>query len=117
MTIANSHIHPPRGLSRLLWRLPIGLYRAHLGWLLTSHFLLLQHIGRKSRQARYAVLEVIQRDKANDVYYIAAGFGSSSDWYQNLLKTPQAKIQSGWREGDGMAEGVSIEMAETISMG
>ena len=114
MKTANSQIRPPRGFSRLFWRLPIWLYHVHLGWLLTSHFLLLQHIGRKSRQARYAVLEVIQRDKANDVYYIAAGFGSSSDWYQNLLKAPQAKIQSGWRKVDVMAEVVSIEMTERI---
>jgi len=116
MTIANSHIHPPRGLSRLLWRLPIGLYRAHLGWLLTSHFLLLEHVGRKSGQVRQAVIEVVQRDKVNDVYYIAAGFGQSSDWYQNLLKTPRAKIQSGFRKADVLAEVLPIEQAGNIIM-
>jgi deazaflavin-dependent oxidoreductase (nitroreductase family) len=116
MNTAYPRVHPPRGFSRLLWRLPIWLYRANLGWLLTGHFLLLEHIGRKSRQVRYAVLEVLQRDKTDDVYYIAAGFGSSSDWYQNLLKTPHAKIQSGRRKANIMAEVVSIEEAERIIM-
>ena len=116
MTIAHSPIRPPRGFSRLVWRLPIGLYRAHLGWLITSHFLLLEHVGRKSGQARQAVLEVLKRDKANDVYYLAAGFGPSSDWYQNLLKTPRAKIKSGFRKADVLAEVLSIEEAGEIIM-
>jgi deazaflavin-dependent oxidoreductase (nitroreductase family) len=114
MTAFPSHIHPPRGFSRLVWRLPIWLYRARLGWLLTSHFLLLEHVGRKSGQVRQAVLEVLQRDKANDVYYLAAGFGPASDWYQNLLKTPKAKILLGVRKADVTAEVVSIEEAERI---
>ncbi|MEW6094790.1 MAG: nitroreductase family deazaflavin-dependent oxidoreductase [Chloroflexota bacterium] len=116
MTIAHSKIHPPRGFSRTLWRLPIWLYRAHLGWLITSHFLLLEHVGRKSGQVRQVVLEVLKRDKANDVYYLAVGFGSSSDWYQNLLKTPRAKIQSGFRKADVIAEILSIDEAGEIIM-
>lgn len=35
--------HPPRGLSRLLYRLPIGLFRLGLGWIFGNHFLLLTH--------------------------------------------------------------------------
>jgi deazaflavin-dependent oxidoreductase (nitroreductase family) len=116
MTAANSHIHPPRGFSRKMWRLPIWLYRAHLGWLITSHFLLLETVGRKSGQVRRAVLEVLKRDKANDVYYLAAGFGPTSDWYLNLIKTPRAKIQSGFRKADVIAEVLSVEDAGEIIM-
>jgi deazaflavin-dependent oxidoreductase (nitroreductase family) len=115
MTI-HSHIHPPRGFSRTMWRLPIWLYRAHLGWALTSHFLLLEHVGRKSGQVRQAVLEILKRDKASDVYYLAVGFGPASDWYLNLLKTPQAKIQSGFRKADVLAEVLPIEAAGEIIM-
>lgn len=114
MCLSSSHIHPPRGFSRTLWRLPIWLYRAHLGWLITSHFLMLEHVGRKSGQTRQAVLEILKHDKASDVYYLAAGFGPSSDWYQNLLKTPQAKIQSGFRKVDVIAEVLSVDEAERI---
>lgn len=114
MNAQQFHIRPPRGFSRVIWRLPIGLYRAHLGWLLTSHFLLLEHIGRKSGQVRQVVLEIIKRDKASDIYFVAAGFGPTSDWYQNLLKTPRAKIQSGVRKADVIAEVMSIEDAERL---
>ena len=116
MSLSSSHIRPPRGFSRTMWRLPIWLYRAHLGWLITSHFLLLEHTGRKSGQARQAVLEILKHDKASDVYYLAAGFGPSSDWYQNLLKTPQAKIQSGFHKADVIAEVLSVDEAERIIM-
>lgn len=114
MTVFPSHVHPPRGLSRFFWRLPIWLYRIHLGWLLTGHFLMLEHIGRKSGLPRQAVIEVIKHDKANDVYYVAAGFGPASDWYQNLLKTPQARIHAGFRREEADASVLSIEEAENI---
>ncbi len=41
-------IHPPRGLARIGFRIPIILYRLGLGGLLGTRFLLLTHTGRKS---------------------------------------------------------------------
>ena len=114
MTITDFRIHPPRGCSRLIWRLPIWLLRAHLGWLLTSHFLLVEHVGRKSGKTRRVVLEIIKHDKASDIYFVAAGFGPSSDWYLNLVKTPRARIQSGFRKADAVAEVMPIDDAERI---
>jgi deazaflavin-dependent oxidoreductase (nitroreductase family) len=116
MTMSLSHIHPPRGLSRIFWRLPIWLYRAHLGWLLTGHFLMLEHVGRKSGRGRQAVIEVVKHDKVNDVYYVASGFGLTADWYQNLLKTPQARIHSGFRHEAVVAEVLPTNQAEEIIM-
>ena len=89
--------HPPRGFSRLLYRLPISLYRWHLGWLLGGRFLLLNHVGRKSGRPRQAVVEVAGYDKATDIYLVAAGFGPKSDWYRNVVKTPDVTIQVGRR--------------------
>ncbi len=114
MTATRTTVHPPRGLSRLLWRLPIWLYRAHLGWLITDHFLMLEHIGRHSGQSRQAVIEIVKYDKGSDVYYVASGFGRTSDWYQNLLKTPQARIQSGVRKATVTAEVLSCEDGQRI---
>jgi deazaflavin-dependent oxidoreductase (nitroreductase family) len=105
-------IHPPRGLNRILWRLPIGLYRVRLGWLLGSHFLLLTHTGRKSGQPRYVTLEVMRHDKATNTYFAAAGFGKKSDWYLNLQKTPQAEIQIGFRSLKVEAHQLPLEKAE-----
>jgi deazaflavin-dependent oxidoreductase (nitroreductase family) len=83
----------PRGLLRWFFRIPIWFYRLGLGWLLGSRFLLLHHIGRKSGLPRQTVLEVVNYDKATDTYYIAVGFGPKTDWYRNLLQTPEATIQ------------------------
>lgn len=49
------------GLLRVRWlvRAPIGLYRAHLGFLFGSRLLMLEHTGRKSGTRRYVVLEVV----------------------------------------------------------
>lgn len=100
---------PPRGLQRLLWRAPIWLYRLGLGWLLGRRFLLLTHIGRKSGLPRQAVVEIDEYDPATDTYYIASGFGRKSDWYQNILKTPQVTIQVGNRKMEAVAEPLTPE--------
>lgn len=102
---------PPHGLARLAFRLPIWLYRLHLGWILGERFLLLQHTGRKSGRLRETVLEIVRSDPDNGTYVIAAGFGEESDWFQNLLKTPQAKIQVARRKFKVRAERISIEDA------
>jgi deazaflavin-dependent oxidoreductase (nitroreductase family) len=88
-------VKPPTGLSRFLYRLPIWFYKLHIGWLLGGRFLLLSHIGRKSGQPRQAVLEVVGHDKDTNTYYVASGFGSKSQWFQNLQQTPDVNIQVG----------------------
>lgn len=85
----------PTGWRRLLFRAPIHLYRLGLGWLLGSRFVLIEHIGRKSGLVRQAVVEVVDCD--GDTVTVAAGFGTRSDWYRNLLAHPDATIQLGRR--------------------
>lgn len=93
----HSQRQPPRGLSRLFYRMPIWLYRWRLGWLLGQRFLLLHHVGRKSGLPRQAVIEVAGYDAGTDTYLVAAGFGPKSDWYRNLQQTPDVTIQVGRR--------------------
>ncbi len=88
---------PPSGLSRLLFRLPIYLYKVGLGGLLGERFLLLNHRGRKSGLPRQAVVEVVRRDPATETYIIASGFGEGSQWFQNLMHTPDITIPVGRR--------------------
>lgn len=87
----------PQGIWRSIFRLPIWLYRLHLGWLLDSRFLLLTHVGRKSGQPHQTVVEVMRHDKATDTYFVAAGFGRNSDWYRNIRQTPDVVIAVGRR--------------------
>jgi len=110
--LAASRVQPPRGWKRILWRLPIWLYRANLGWLLGGRFLLLTHAGRKSGLPRHAVLEVIRHDQATNTYYVASGFGEKSDWFRNVQKTPQVAIQVGRHKMAVVAERLPIEEAE-----
>lgn len=111
MTTTAPQVQPPRGWKRIAWRLPIWLYRIRLGWLLGERFLLLTHTGRKSGLPRHAVLEVVRYDRATNTYYVASGFGEKSDWFRNVMKTPQVAIQVGRRQMAAGAERLSLEDA------
>lgn len=93
---------PPRGFQAWFSRMPIFFYKIGLGWLFKERFLLLLHTGRKSGLSRKAVLEVVDKDAEN--YYIVSGFGEKSQWYKNLMQTPQVNIQVGQKKMDALAE-------------
>jgi deazaflavin-dependent oxidoreductase (nitroreductase family) len=107
-----SDSHPPRGLLRLSFRLPIWLYRFHLGWLLGDRFILLTTIGRKSGKPRQVVVEVVSHHKESGIYVIASGWKEKSDWFLNLQKAPHAEVQSGRRRFAANATRLSIEQAD-----
>jgi len=86
---------PPTGLRRLLFRAPIWLYTVGLGGMMSGRFLLLNHTGRKSGQPRQTALEVVDFDPELGTSFVASGFGKESDWYLNILKTPDVTIQRG----------------------
>jgi deazaflavin-dependent oxidoreductase (nitroreductase family) len=105
-------VHPPRGLVRLAFRLPIWFYRLGLGRLLGTRFLLLTHTGRKTGFPRQTVLEVVRYDKDNQTYVVVAGFGTSSDWYQNVMANPRVTVDSGGRRTNVIARRLASEAAE-----
>jgi len=102
-------VDPPRGWRRFMFRLPIGLYRWHLGWLLGGRFLLINHIGRKSGLPRQVVIEVVRHDKNDQTIIVASGFGAKSQWYRNLQKTHDVTIQLGTKKYTAHAEFLSVE--------
>lgn len=89
-------VGPPKGLGRLLFRLPIHLYRCGLGWLFGNRLVLVKHVGRVTGKPRQVVLEVVSRD-ADGSYVVASGWGPTAAWYRNLLHTPDVTIQVGRR--------------------
>ena len=103
---------PPRGIQAWLWRAPIYLYRWHLSGILGGRFLLLNHIGRKSGLSRQAVLEVIKRDPKT--YYSSSGFGEKSQWFKNIIHTPDVKIQVGRKKMDALAKRLSYPEAKDV---
>ena len=91
------NVGPPTGLSRLVFRAPIHLYRTGLGWLFCDRLLLLNHIGRVSGKPRRTILEVVSHDRADGSFVVASGWGPSAAWYRNLLHTPDVSVQVGNR--------------------
>ncbi len=87
----------PTGWRRTLARLPIHLYRARLGWLLGERFVLIEHVGRRTGRPRSAVVEVVAHDRDADSWTVASGFGPHTDWYRNVLATPDVTIPVGRR--------------------
>lgn len=82
--------------TRWLVRAPIGLFRAGLGFLFGGRLLMLEHVGRVSGEARYVVLEVLTRQRADEVV-VASGFGRGAQWFRNLLANPECHISIGAR--------------------
>ena len=104
----------PHGLLRLGLRLPIWLYRLHLGWLLGDRFLLLTHIGRKSGMLRQTVIEVVKHDTESNSMYVVSGWGNQSDWYQNIHKNPDGAINVGGKKLQVRAEDIPLSQAVDI---
>ena len=104
----------PHGLLRFGLRLPIWLYRLHLGWLFGNRFLLLTHIGRKSGLPRQTVIEVVKHDKESNSFYVVSGWGNQSDWYQNIHKNPDVVINVGQRKLQVHAEDILLSEAVDI---
>lgn len=92
MALAQSR---PSGLLRLALRLPIWLYRLHLGWLLGHRFLLLTHRGRATGRPRQAVIEVIRYDPTTRQSVVVSGWRGETDWYRNLQAQPALEIVTG----------------------
>ncbi len=85
----------PRRLVRLLFRLPIFIYRCHLGWLLGHRFLLLTHRGRRSSATHETMLEVLHYDPATRESVVLSGMGTRADWYRNIEAHPALAVRTG----------------------
>ncbi len=105
---------PPRGLTRLLARLPIWLYRMQLGWLLGRRFLLLTHIGRKTGVARRTVLEVVDRHQRTGTYFVAAAWGERAQWLRNIQQNPKVGLSVGRQRFAAVAERLPVDEAERV---
>jgi deazaflavin-dependent oxidoreductase (nitroreductase family) len=92
----------PGPIFKWIFKLPMLQYKLGLGWL-TGNSILLLTTGCKSGRQRYTPLEYIY-DKETDRYRIVAGWGGHTDWYRNIRKNPNVKVQVGRRSFDAIAE-------------
>ena len=80
---------------RVVFRLPVYLYRWHGGWLLGHRFLLLIHRGRRTGRRHETVLEVMRyRGPAREAV-VMSGFGHAANWLRNIEAQPALEVVVG----------------------
>ncbi len=104
----------PTGIFRLFMRSPILIYQMGLGFMLGGRFLMLTHIGRSSERPKRVVLEVVKSDPESGIYYIGSGWGEKANWFLNIEKTPEVKVQTGNKVFDAFATRLSNDEATDI---
>lgn len=94
---------PAGRLKTFLFKAPVWLYRAHLGWMFGNRLMMVTHVGRKSGLVRRTVLEVVAYHEAaadrpnSPEWFVFAGYGPKSDWYRNLQANPPQRVDVGRR--------------------
>ncbi|MCF8606924.1 nitroreductase family deazaflavin-dependent oxidoreductase [Gordonia sp. HY442] len=100
--------------TRWLVRAPIPLFRAGCGFLFGGRLLLLEHIGRRSGEHRFVVLECVERPDDSHVI-LASGFGDGSQWYRNLVAEPRCWISIGFiRRRPGTARALGADEGRAV---
>ena len=84
---------PTTGPRRWLFRAPLLVFRARLGWLFGHRLVMIEHRGRKSGKLRRVVVEVVVRDAASGAVTVASGYGPTANW----LAHPDAHMVLGIR--------------------
>jgi deazaflavin-dependent oxidoreductase (nitroreductase family) len=85
---------PPAAL-RLAFKVPTLIYRAGLGRLLGTRFLLLVQRGRKSGLERRVVLEVIHYETKPHYAAVLSGWDKRSQWFRNVHASPPLAVWIG----------------------
>ncbi|MBO0840003.1 MAG: nitroreductase family deazaflavin-dependent oxidoreductase [Sciscionella sp.] len=85
--------HRPGKALRLVFKAPVWLYRARLGWLLGNRFVYFAHVGRRTGARRETVVEVVRHDA--DEITVVSGYGERADWYRNLKAAPPLEVRLG----------------------
>lgn len=85
----------PGRIARLVFRLPLPLYRFGFGWVLGHTFLQLTHVGRRTGKPHEAVAMVLAHDQRGDEAVICAVWGPRTDWVRNLRAGKALRVQIG----------------------
>jgi deazaflavin-dependent oxidoreductase (nitroreductase family) len=81
-----------------VFRIPLPLYRAGLGWLLDRVFIAVTHVGRRTGEPHVMTAMVLRYDPRTEEAVIFSAWGPNTDWIRNLRARPAAKVQLGRRE-------------------
>ena len=84
-----------KGILSYLFRVPVYVYRGHLGWLFGKRLLMLSETGRRTGLRRHTVLEVVEYRKEGPEVVVANGFGADSDWLRNIQAKSDEEVTVG----------------------
>ena len=84
-----------RMLPRIVFRLPLMVYRLGLGRMLGHQFLVLTHAGRRSGNVHQTVLKVLHYDPVTHESIVASAWGNRTDWFRNIQVRPALAVQTG----------------------
>lgn len=85
----------PGRLALFVFRLPLPLYRAGLGWLLGHVFLVLTYRGRRTGQPHDTAAMVLAEDRTAEEVVICSAWGPRTDWVRNLRANPPLLVRIG----------------------
>ncbi len=85
----------PTGVFKRVLHLPVGVFRARLGFVFGNRFVMLEHVGRRSGRTRYTPLEVVGHE--GNAFIVCSGTGPNADWYRNITTTPAKALWVGSR--------------------
>jgi deazaflavin-dependent oxidoreductase (nitroreductase family) len=102
-----SMAYPQKGsLNRFLIKSPLIWWRMGLGSIMShkslggNKMLVITSWGRKSKKPRHTMLSYVW---ASEKEYVCSGWGTRSDWYQNIQINPIVTVQVGQRVYTAMA--------------
>ena len=95
---------PPTGLMKVILRLPIWAYRAHLGWIFGHRLVYIAHRGRTSGARREVVAEVVRFDKAVPEVTVIAAWGGTPQWFRNLKAARAIEVRIGRQRWEAPAQ-------------
>ena len=84
-------LYPDTPFAKLMFKLPINLWRLGLGPLTGKLFLVVTTTGRKTGLSRRTMVEYYKMDGKK---YAPCAFGGRANWYQNILADPHVTVQS-----------------------
>jgi deazaflavin-dependent oxidoreductase (nitroreductase family) len=82
--------------------------------LLGCRFLLLIHLGRRSRRRRETVLEVIEYREPGPEAVVMSAFGRNADWLRNIEVTPNPEVIIGRQQFVAAYRLLDIEEAISV---
>ncbi|NPA92071.1 MAG: nitroreductase family deazaflavin-dependent oxidoreductase [Chloroflexi bacterium] len=100
-----------RSGQRLLWQLPLWVYRLGLNCLLGEYQLLLSLVGQEDGKDYRALLDIIGKEPDGSAYYAVAAQDESAAWYRALMDHPKATIVIGRQQLQALAARLPFEEA------